>query len=213
MKRYLNYYKFFFILLFLSFTFICSVFLLLTQKTQVQSEIPLKDVIIDELNDLKYFPFNGEDLIFDHRTEITVPKSQTDLLSTFESKLWCKFFLLSVYVTMYLNDIQRSEFYATIGLDARQFDKYVIVKTNQSAGTLFPVIYDTENPEFFELMEVCADANQKLIDIEKSNDNGISKLVQKLPVYLQMASGLLQLYLLPVIETKFSWTKEDYQVA
>ena len=30
----------------------------------------------------------------------------------------------------------------------------------------FPVIYDTENPEFFELMEVCADANQKLIDIE-----------------------------------------------
>ena len=80
MKRYLNYYKFFFILLFLSFTFICSVFLLLPQKTQVQSEIPLKDIIIDELNDLKYFPFNGEDLIFDHRTEITVPKLQTDLL-------------------------------------------------------------------------------------------------------------------------------------
>ena len=94
-----------------------------------------------------------------------VLKSQKHLLNTFESKLWCKFFLLSVYVTMYLNDIQRSEFYATIGLDARQFDKYVIVKTNQSAGTLFPVIYDTENPEFFELMEVCADANQKLIDI------------------------------------------------
>ena len=142
-----------------------------------------------------------------------VLKSQKHLLNTFESKLWCKFFLLSVYVTMYLNDIQRSEFYATIGLDARQFDKYVIVKTNQSAGTLFPVIYDTENPEFFELMEVCADANQKLIDIEKSNDNGISKLVQKLPAYLQMASGLIKLYLLPVIETKFSWTEEDYEVA
>ena len=94
--------------------------------------------------------------------------------------------------------------YATIGLDARQFDKYVIVKTNQSAGTLFPVIYDTENPEFFELMEVCADANQKLIDIEKSNDNGILKLVQKLPVYLQMAFRLLQsLSFLPVIRNKF----------
>jgi magnesium-protoporphyrin IX monomethyl ester (oxidative) cyclase len=141
-----------------------------------------------------------------------VLKSQKHLLNTFESKLWCKFFLLSVYVTMYLNDIQRSEFYSTIGLDARQFDKYVIVKTNQSAGTLFPVIYDLENPQFFELMEVCADANQKLIDIEKSQNNGVIKLTQKLPAYLQMASGLIQLYLLPVIETKFSWTEQDYQV-
>jgi magnesium-protoporphyrin IX monomethyl ester (oxidative) cyclase len=33
---------------------------------------------------------------------------------------------------MYLNDVQRGDFYATIGLDSRQFDKHVI-KTNQSA--------------------------------------------------------------------------------
>ena len=141
-----------------------------------------------------------------------VLKSQKHLLNNFESKLWCKFFLLSVYVTMYLNDIQRSQFYSTIGLDARQFDKYVIVKTNQSAGTLFPVIYDIENPQFFELMELCADANQKLVDIEKSNDNEIGKLIQKVPAYLQMASGLIKLFLLPVIETKFSWTEQDYQI-
>ena len=140
-------------------------------------------------------------------------KSQKHLLNTFESKLWCKFFLLSVYITMYLNDIQRSDFYSTIGLDARQFDKYVIVKTNQSAGTLFPVIYDVENPKFFELMEVCADANQNLIDIQKSEDTDFSKLVKKFPVYLQMISGLIQLYFLPVIETKFSWTEKDYQIA
>ena len=141
-----------------------------------------------------------------------VLKSQKHLLNNFESKLWCKFFLLSVYVTMYLNDIQRSQFYSTIGLDARQFDKYVIVKTNQSAGTLFPVIYDIENPQFFELMELCADANQKLVDIEKSSDNEISKLIKKVPAYLQMASGLIKLFLLPVIETKFSWTEQDYQI-
>lgn len=138
-------------------------------------------------------------------------KSQSDLLSTFESKLWCKFFLLSVYVTMYLNDIQRSEFYATIGLDSRQFDKYVIVKTNQSAATLFPVVYDVEDPSFFELMEVCASANQKLIDNEKSNVDPISKFVNKLSGYLQMASGLVQMYFLPVIETKLSWTEDNYQ--
>ena len=114
---------------------------------------------------------------------------------------------------MYLNDSQRSEFYGTIGLDAQQFDKYVIIKTNESAGTLFPVIYDVENPRFFELLDVCNEANQQLIDIEKSEGNGISKLIQKIPAYAKMASGLIELYLLPVIETDFSWTETDYQVA
>jgi magnesium-protoporphyrin IX monomethyl ester (oxidative) cyclase len=142
-----------------------------------------------------------------------VLKSQKHLLNNYESKLWCKFFLLSVFATMYLNDSQRSDFYGTIGLDAQQFDKYVIIKTNESAGTLFPVIYDVEDPRFFELMDVCNEANQELIDIEKSESNGIAKLVQKIPAYAKMASGLIKLYLLPVIETDFSWTETDYQVA
>jgi magnesium-protoporphyrin IX monomethyl ester (oxidative) cyclase len=58
-------------------------------------------------------------------------KSQKPLLNTLESRLWCKF--LAVFATMYLNDVQRGDFYATIGLDSRQFDKHVIRKTNQSA--------------------------------------------------------------------------------
>jgi|TARA_B110000902_G_C14219121_1_gene554400 magnesium-protoporphyrin IX monomethyl ester (oxidative) cyclase len=136
-------------------------------------------------------------------------KSQKPLLNTYESKLWCKFFLLSVFVTMYLNDIQRSAFYSTIGLDARQFDKYVIIKTNQSAGTLFPVIFDVENPEFFHLLEVCASANQILIDIDKNKSNPL----EKVPAYLTMASALLKLYFLPAIETQFSWTSEEMQPA
>ena len=57
-------------------------------------------------------------------------KSQKHLLNTFESRLWCKFFLLSVFATMYLNDTLRSDFYATIGLDTKQFDKHVIRKTS-----------------------------------------------------------------------------------
>jgi len=132
-------------------------------------------------------------------------KSQKPLLNTYESRLWSKFFLLSVFVTMYLNDLQRSEFYATIGLDARQFDKYVIRKTNQSSGTLFPVIIDVENPLFFELMESCAEANQSLIDIEK--EEGSFKFFTKLPHYIKMALSLVQMFFLPAIETKYIWTE------
>ena len=130
-------------------------------------------------------------------------KSQKPLLNTFESRLWCKFFLLSVFVTMYLNDAQRSDFYSTIGLDAKKFDQYVIFKTNQSAGTLFPIIYDIENPEFFGLMDECLDANNNLVQLEKEN----AFFLQKLPSYIKMALGLIKLYFLPSVETKYIWTE------
>ena len=137
-----------------------------------------------------------------------VLKSQKHLLNTYESRLWCKFFLLSVFVTMYLNDSQRKDFYATIGLDAKQFDKHVIRKTNQSSGTLFPVILDVDHPKFFELMDLCDEANQNLIDIEKEDTFELAKFIKKLPNYFSMAFGLASLYFLPAIETKYSWTEK-----
>ena len=135
-------------------------------------------------------------------------KSQKPLLNSYESRLWCKFFLLSVFATMYLNDIQRSDFYSTIGLNTKQFDLHVIRKTNQSAGTLFPVIMDTDHPQFVPLLDKCAEANQALIDIEKLEISDGIKLFQKLPQYFKMASGLLSLYLLPAINTKYVWTEK-----
>ena len=56
-------------------------------------------------------------------------KSQPQFLNNTKSKLWCRFFLLSVFATMYLNDFQRSDFYKAIGLDSRQYDMQVIRKT------------------------------------------------------------------------------------
>jgi magnesium-protoporphyrin IX monomethyl ester (oxidative) cyclase len=132
-------------------------------------------------------------------------KSQKSLLNTFESKLWCKFFLLSVFVTMYLNDCQRADFYSSIGLDAKQFDKHVICKTNQSAGTLFPIIYNTEDPKFFKLLDQCETANCSLIEADKNNN--IFKVFKKVPAYYSMISGLIQLYFLPDVETKYIWTE------
>jgi magnesium-protoporphyrin IX monomethyl ester (oxidative) cyclase len=137
-----------------------------------------------------------------------VLKSQQHLLNTYESRLWCKFFLLSVFVTMYLNDLQRKDFYSTIGLDAQQFDIHVIRKTNQSSGTLFPVILDVDNPNFLVYLDNCADANQNLINIEKDESSDFIKLFNKIPQYFKMITNLLNLYLLPAIETKYIWTEK-----
>jgi len=131
-------------------------------------------------------------------------KSQKSLLSTYESKLWCKFFLLSVFVTMYLNDLQREDFYTTIGLDAKQFDQHVIRKTNQSSGTLFPVILDVEHPDFFRLLDGCHEINEELIGLEKKQNSGFS--FEKIYLYWQMARNLCQLFFLPAIPTNYIWT-------
>lgn len=138
-----------------------------------------------------------------------IMKSQKPLLNTYESRLWCKFFLLSVFATMYLNDFQRTAFYSTIGLDTKQFDKHVIRKTNQSSKTLFPVILDVDHPQFFDLLDLCVKANETLVEIQKRDDIGFVKSIAKIPSYLLMASSLLKLYFLPAIETKYIWTEKE----
>lgn len=131
-------------------------------------------------------------------------KSQNNLLNTYESRLWCKFFLLSVFTTMYLNDLQRIDFYSTIGLNTKQFDQHVIRKTNQSSGTLFPVILDVEHPDFFPLLDRCHEVNENLVLLEKYPEK--NSLLKKMSLYFQMAKYLVQLFILPSIETNYLWT-------
>jgi magnesium-protoporphyrin IX monomethyl ester (oxidative) cyclase len=132
-------------------------------------------------------------------------KSQKHLLNTLESKLWCKFFLLSVFATMYLNDAQRSPFYASIGLDWKKFDIHVIRKTNQSSKSLFPVILDVDHPKFFELLDICCEENLKLSEIEKSNYSQIQKLIIKIQGYSKIFFNLLKIYFIPAISTNNLW--------
>nr|YP_010986367.1 magnesium-protoporphyrin IX monomethyl ester cyclase [Pachymeniopsis lanceolata]WOL37285.1 magnesium-protoporphyrin IX monomethyl ester cyclase [Pachymeniopsis lanceolata] len=128
-------------------------------------------------------------------------KSQPSFLNNLESKLWCRFFLLSVFATMYLNDFQRSDFYKAIGLDSRQYDMQVIKKTNESASRIFPIALNVDRPEFFKYLDHCATQNKLLIEIDKTNKNVIIKKVSKLPIYMNLAWNLLKLYLLPPIES------------
>uniref|UniRef100_A0A3R5QNV1 Probable magnesium-protoporphyrin IX monomethyl ester [oxidative] cyclase n=1 Tax=Eustigmatophyceae sp. Ndem 8/9T-3m6.8 TaxID=2506146 RepID=A0A3R5QNV1_9STRA len=134
-----------------------------------------------------------------------VLKSQPQLLQGWESKLWCRFFLLSVFATMYLNDWQRAGFYQAIGLDPKKFDKYVIKKTNENSGKLFPIILDVENPEFFERLDKCADYNLSLAELPKQNLNSFEYTIKKFSYTALIAANLLKLFLLPVIDTEKDW--------
>jgi magnesium-protoporphyrin IX monomethyl ester (oxidative) cyclase len=100
---------------------------------------------------------------------------------------------------MYLNDVQRSGFYRSIGLDAREYDKYVIEKTNETAGRVFPIILDVDKPEFYDRLEVCVSNNENLREIDATNAPKAIKLVRKLPYYISNAVELLKLYLIKPI--------------
>ena len=139
-------------------------------------------------------------------------KSQPNLLNNLVAKLWCRFFLLSVFVTMYLNDLQRSNFYSTIGLDARKFDIHVIRKTNQSSARLFPVILNLDDPNFFKYLENCAQANLNLISLSSKNKQYTHFSFQKLMIvfqkninYLRIVVNLVKLYFLEPVDSKKTW--------
>jgi len=128
-------------------------------------------------------------------------KSQPHFLNNTQSKLWCRFFLVSVFATMYLNDFQRSEFYKSIGLDARQYDIQVIRKTNESASRVFPIALDVDKPEFFKYLDQCATENKKLIEIDKGNDQKFFKILKKASICFSISINILKLYLIKPIES------------
>jgi len=129
-----------------------------------------------------------------------VLKAQPQFLNDWRAKLWCRFFLLSVFATMYLNDVQRSGFYACLGLDAREYDIHVIKKTNETAGRVFPIILDLEKPEFVDRLETCIKNNEKLSAIASGNTPKFLQIFQKLPLYVSTGWQLLRLYLMKPID-------------
>ncbi|AFY67354.1 magnesium-protoporphyrin IX monomethyl ester (oxidative) cyclase [Geitlerinema sp. PCC 7407] len=128
-----------------------------------------------------------------------IMQAQPQFLNDWKARLWCRFFLLSVFATMYLNDLQRSGFYEAIGLNARDYDIEVIKKTNDTAGRVFPVILDVENPEFIERLDQSAALNTKLAAISESQAPAPVKLLQKLPLILGIAGHMVKLYLMKPI--------------
>jgi len=130
-----------------------------------------------------------------------IMRAQPDMLNDWRARLWSRFFLLSVFATMYLNDLQRSAFYASLGLNARDYDIHVIRKTNETAGRVFPLVLNVDHPDFFRLMDVCAASYLKLVAIGEAGGSTVAKFFKRLPHIATMGTNLLRLYLMKPIDT------------
>jgi magnesium-protoporphyrin IX monomethyl ester (oxidative) cyclase len=127
-------------------------------------------------------------------------KAQPQFLNDWKAKLWARFFCLSVYVTMYLNDVQRTAFYEGIGLNTRDFDMHVIVETNRTTARIFPAVLDVENPVFQERLDKLVVLNQQLIDIGKTDAPAALKAIQRVPAILGFVSEILALYFMKPVD-------------
>ena len=136
-----------------------------------------------------------------------VMRAQPYTLTGIRACLWCRFFLLSVFATMYLNDIQRTGFYEMLGFNTRDFEREVINKTNRSAGKVFPIVLDVDHPSFYPRLEQCLLNNEKIGVISASKAPSAVKLIKKLPYYFSNAAQLISLYLVKPINMESSHGK------
>jgi magnesium-protoporphyrin IX monomethyl ester (oxidative) cyclase len=110
------------------------------------------------------------------------PKSVTGL----RARLWCRFFLLAVFAT----------------IDAREYDKYVIAKTNETSARVFPVVLNVEHPKFYERLEKLVRNNDQLSAADQSNAIAPLKLLRKLPYWIANGAEMAKLFLMSPIRSE-----------
>ncbi len=74
-------------------------------------------------------------------------------LLTGMNKLWIRFFLLSVYATMYVRDHNRPVFHEALGIHPAEYGYKVFDICTAISRQVFPVELDTDNPKFRKAME------------------------------------------------------------
>mgnify|MGYP005847388441 CR=1 FL=1 len=84
-----------------------------------------------------------------------------------------------------------------IRLDAQEYDREVIRKTNETSARAFPVTLNVEHPAFFPKLERCAQRNEALKAIKASHSPKIVKFFRQLPLITGIFTDLLSLYLIP----------------
>jgi len=112
------------------------------------------------------------------------------------NRYWIRFFLLSVYATMYVRDHTRPAFHAALGLDPTEYDYQVFRICSQISKQVFPLTLDTDHPKFRRLMDrmrLLAEA----LGREKAR-GGLLSGVRRVLLLGGLGLTFVRLYLMPI---------------
>jgi len=80
------------------------------------------------------------------------------------NRLWIRFFLLSVYATMYVRDHARPVFHAALGVDPTEYDYKVFSVCTAITRQVFPIELETDDPAFRRRMDDLLNASNRIAE-------------------------------------------------
>jgi magnesium-protoporphyrin IX monomethyl ester (oxidative) cyclase len=108
---------------------------------------------------------------------------------------WIRFFLLSVYATMYVRDHGRPVFHRALGLDPTDYDMQVFRICNAISRQVFPLEIDLDHPGFLAGMERLRRASEAMA--AASARGGLSGALARLRHGAAAGAAFASLYFLP----------------
>ncbi len=109
---------------------------------------------------------------------------------------WIRFFLLSVYATMYVRDHMRPAFHKALGVDITDYDYEVFRITSEISKQVYPVVLRTDDPRFRAGMERLRLTSDAMGDAKAAG--GLFSGVKRFGLALKAGATLAGLYFLPV---------------
>jgi magnesium-protoporphyrin IX monomethyl ester (oxidative) cyclase len=114
--------------------------------------------------------------------------------------LWVKFFLLSVYATMYVRDHGRPAFHAALGLDPTDYDYKVYRICSEISKQVFPLTLDIDHPRFRAGLDKLATLTAAMS--RPGARRGLSGLAERVVLGVRAGVVLAGLFFLPAVRNE-----------
>jgi len=111
------------------------------------------------------------------------------------NKLWIRFFVLSVYATMYVRDHSRPALYHGLGIDPDTFDQRVFEICSEITRQVFPLTLDIDHPAFRSGLARLAQIGQAM-DAARAR-GGLIGGGKRAGLVVAAAATFARLYLIP----------------
>jgi magnesium-protoporphyrin IX monomethyl ester (oxidative) cyclase len=113
-------------------------------------------------------------------------------LLTGVNALWCRFFQLAVFATMYVRDHGRPEFHKALGMTPTEYDRQVFKITEEICRQVFPVTLDVDGPGFMEDMDRLWQISERMSDARRQG--GIAGRLRRVGLSISAATTFAKLF-------------------